>query len=64
MTLTIELTKEQEAALKQIAARKGVSVETLAAAAVRQTIAATSTTVDDLIKDIVRENRELYKRLA
>ena len=64
MTLTIALTKDQEEQLQKIAQRKGVTVEAFAQAAVVQSIGGSRVQIDDLIKEIVRDNHELYKRLA
>lgn len=64
MTLTIELTKEQESEFKKLAARKGVSVEVLATAVLEQSLRGDQVNIDDLITEIVRDNHELYKRLA
>ena len=64
MTLTIELTHEVEEEFKKLAARKGVSVEVLAKAVLQQSLEKSGVDIDELISEIVRENHELYKRLA
>jgi predicted transcriptional regulator len=70
MTVTLELKPEQEQALKELAERKGVTLSALAQEAIGQYLEentsdqAESAEIDALITEVVRDNQELYKRLA
>ena len=64
MTLTIELTQEQEQRLKDRAQHRGVSVEVFALAVLERSLRDRREAIDDIIDQVVRENHELYKRLA
>ncbi len=64
MTITLELTKEQEKKLSEMAARKGVRVEVLALAALERSLRDSKEDMDAIIARVVKDNHELYRRLA
>jgi ParB-like chromosome segregation protein Spo0J len=64
MTLAIDLTEQQERALREAAHRLNISPDQLAAAAVRDLVAQTGADFDAAAARVMEKNRELYKRLA
>ena len=72
MALTIELTTEEEARLAEVAEELGVSPERLVLHLVRKHLEAaepghttpTKNEFDSALSETVRENEELYRRLA
>jgi hypothetical protein len=72
VALTLNLTEDEEAQLAEAAARLGVSAEKLVTVLVRRHLEVTapgrtSPTDDELayaLRESVRENEELYRRLA
>jgi antitoxin FitA len=63
-TITIEITDEEMAALKERAAAIGVSPEELAATGIAKVLEERSDDFDQIIDYVVRKNAELYRRLA
>jgi hypothetical protein len=63
MTITVQLTAEQDRLLREAAQRLNISAESLASAAVRDLLAHGSAEFEQAA-DRVLENRELYRRLA
>ena len=64
MTLSIQLSDEQAKALAAAAERLHVSESELAAAAVRDLVAAPKPEFDAAMERVLRKNQELYRRLA
>jgi hypothetical protein len=72
VTLAIELTAEEEARLTEIADELGISADRLVRHLVRKHLEAveekrttpTKNEFDSALSDTVRENEELYRRLA
>ena len=64
MTVSIELTDQQEQALREAAHRLNLSPDQLAAAAVRDLVGQTGADFDAAAARVMEKNRELYKRLA
>jgi predicted transcriptional regulator len=63
MKLAIELSKEQEARLSQIATRLNVPIERLAQAAVRELLAEPEAEFERIAARVLEKNQELYERL-
>ncbi len=63
MSITLQLTPEQEARLNDIAGQLRVSPEALAATAVRDLLAQPDEQFLRIAKAVVDENHELYERL-
>jgi hypothetical protein len=63
MAITLQLTPEQEARLRSVAAQLTVSPEALAETAVRDLLAQPDDDFLKIARTIVEENRELYERL-
>ena len=63
MAITLQLTTEQEARLRSVAAELKVSAEALAETAVRDLLAQPDDAFLALARAVVEENRELYERL-
>ena len=64
MSVSLDLNDEQQAALREIAARLQVAPEQLAAAAVRDLLTSRDAEFDDAARRVLEQNRELYRRLA
>jgi len=64
MRLSVELTSALEAQLTAVAARLNVSAEDLAAAALRDLLAAREADFQAAAGRALEKNRELYRRLA
>ena len=64
MRLSVELTGALEAQLAAVAARLNVSAEALAAAALRDLLAAPEADFQEAAARVLEKNRELYRRLA
>jgi hypothetical protein len=64
MRLSVELTSALEAQLTAVAARLNVSAEELAAAALRDLVAAREADFQAAAARVLEKNRELYRRLA
>jgi predicted transcriptional regulator len=64
MTLAIQLSDEQAKALAEAAERLNVSESELAAAAVRELVAAPGPDFESAMDRVLRKNQELYRRLA
>jgi hypothetical protein len=62
-TISVELSEEQERALKERARALGVRPEELAAAVLTDGLAASDIEFRDAAKRIVEKNCELYERL-
>lgn len=63
MRLAIELSKEQEARLSEIATRLNVPIERLAQAAVRELLAEPEAEFERIATRVLEKNQELYERL-
>ena len=63
MAITVQLTPEQEATLKELAGQLRIPPEDLAGAAVRDLLARSDEDFLRIAKQVVEENRELYERL-
>ena len=63
MAITVQLTPEQEATLKELAEQLRIRPEDLAGAAVRDLLAQRDEDFLRIAKQVVEENRELYERL-
>jgi len=63
MAITVQLTPEQEATLKELAEQLRIRPEDLAGAAVRDLLAQRDQDFLRIAKQVVEENRELYERL-
>ena len=63
MAITVQLTPEQEATLKELAEQLRIPPEDLASAAVRDLLAQHDQDFLRIAKQVVEENRELYERL-
>lgn len=63
MAITVQLTPEQEATLKELALQLRIPPEDLAGAAVRDLLAQRDDDFLRIAKQVVEENRELYERL-
>ncbi len=64
VTLSIELTQEQEAALLESARRLNLAPEVLVAAAVRDFLGPAAPPFRAAAEHVLTKNRELYRRLA
>lgn len=64
MRLSVELTGALAAQLAAVAARLNVSAEALAAAALRDLLAAPEPDFQEAAARVLEKNRELYHRLA
>jgi hypothetical protein len=64
MKLSIDLDPKQEEQLRAIADRLNVSVETLAAAALRELLDDRVEDFDTVAERVLSKNRDLYRRLA
>ena len=64
MRLSLELSASLEAQLASVAARLNVTTEELATAFLRDVLLEPSADFDAAATRVVRENRELYRRLA
>jgi predicted transcriptional regulator len=64
MTLSLELPRDTEKRLAEIAKRLNVPLNDLAAAAVRDLLAQPSEDFDAVARRVLEKNRELYRRLA
>jgi len=64
MRLSVELTAALEAQLATVAARLNVRPEELAAAALRDLLAAPEPDFREAAARVLEKNRELYRRLA
>ena len=64
MTFSVELPREAEQRLIAAAQRLNVPVSDLAAAAVRDLLAAPAEEFDAVARRVLEKNRELYRRLA
>ena len=64
MTLSIELTDEQAHLLQLKADELNISTEQLAVIAVQQLLLAKDEKFQQMLKSVLDENEELYKRLA
>ena len=64
MTLSLELPRDAEKRLAEIAKRLNVPPRDLAAAAVRDLLAQPSEDFDVVARRVLEKNRELYRRLA
>jgi len=63
-TLTLELTDEQAGQLAEEAARLNMTPEQLATQSVEERLAGRKRYMTQAIKRIIKENEELYRRLA
>lgn len=63
MAITVQLTPEQEATLKELAGQLRIAPEDLAGVAVRDLLAQRDEDFLRIAKQVVEENRELYQRL-
>jgi predicted transcriptional regulator len=63
MAITVQLTPEQEATLKELAEQLRIPPEDLAGVAVRDLLAQRDEDFLRIAKQVVEENRELYQRL-
>ena len=63
MAITVQLTPEQEATLKELAGQLRIPPEDLAGVAVRDLLAQRDEDFLRIAKQVVEENRELYQRL-
>ncbi len=63
MAITVQLTPEQEATLKELAGQLRIPPEDLAGAAVRDLLAQRDEDFLRIAKQVVEENRDLYERL-
>ena len=64
MRLSLELSASLEAQLASVAARLNVTTEALATAFLRDVLLEPSADFEAAATRVVRENRELYRRLA
>ena len=64
MSISVELTAEQEQVLQDVARQLGVSVDTLATAAVRDLLQQATADFSQVAERVLDKNRELYRRLA
>lgn len=64
MNVSLDLSAEQQAALREIAARLRVAPDQLASAVVRDLLTARDAEFDDAARRVLEKNRELYRRLA
>lgn len=64
MRLSVELTPALEAQLAAVAARLNISVEDLAAAALRDLLTQREADFQAAASRVLEKNRELYRRLA
>lgn len=64
MTLSIQLPDDAERRLREVAQRLNVSVDQLAAAAVRDFVTQPAADFEQAATRVLDKNRELYRRLA
>lgn len=64
MQLGIEISEEDRSRLAQVADRLGVSVESLAEAAIRNLVAGPSEEFEEAAEQLLAKNEELYERLS
>ena len=64
MKITLDVPTNLEAQLHDVAARLNVSVDELAAAAVRDLIGRPDEDLERIVSRVLEKNRELYRRLA
>ncbi len=64
MKLAIELTADQEAALRERAERHGLRPEELARAALSDLLARPEDRFEDALREVLSKNDELYRRLS
>ena len=64
MTLSLDLPRDAEKRLAEIAKRLNVPLNDLAAAAVRDLLAQPTEDFDAIVRRVLEKNRELYRRLA
>jgi len=63
-SITIELTEERLARLREVAARLGVSPEDLVRVSVEELLADPDEKFDRAARHVLEKNAELYRRLA
>ena len=63
-SITIEMTEERLARLKEVAARLGVSPEDLARMGVEELLANPDEKFEEAARYVLEKNAELYRRLA
>jgi hypothetical protein len=64
MTISLQLTADQERLLQGAAQRLGIPVSDLATAAIRDLLLQSSTDYEQVADRVLDKNRELYRRLA
>ena len=64
MAMTLRLTDEETAALKEAAAREGVSMQEFARRAIRESASTWRRDRDEFLASFSRENKGLLDRLA
>ena len=64
MTVVIELSKEEETRLKEVAGPLGVTPEDLARAALNDLLARPAEDFEAAARKVLEKNDELYRRLA
>ena len=64
MTITIELTTEEEQSLKEMAHQRGIDAQELARSAVRDLLCKPDAEVQAIIDRVFEKNAELFNRLA
>ncbi len=62
--ITVTLSTEQIARLKELATRCGVPIEELARAGIEDLLARPDDAFDEAAEKILRKNAELYRRLS
>ena len=63
-SITIEMTEERLARLREVAARLGVSPEELVRVSVEELLANPDEKFDEAARYVLKKNAELYRRLA